>query len=409
MRVSLEAIFSSLSSLSSPASPRSSRRTASAFVMAVALASATTATACTTATATSAPAPAPSSAAEPEPGESSAPAADPAKAKCDAQSAALQRGLDDAHAADTDVALAVRDPACGARVLFSGPSKLGPAHLHRIGSVTKTFVAAVVLTLARDGALGLDDAVSKWLPDVPGLDGITLRQLLHHSSGLFNYTDDAQFWKSPPSRKWTPRELVDVGARNAPYFAPGTSWHYSNTNYILLGMVAEAAGKAKIGALVRTRVLAKAGLSATFFDGEEPVTGTLAPAQDARGNDATTVADPSWAWAAGAMVATPGDVALWIEQLGNGTFYDPTTQKELLTTVPTDSASLGYGLGIMLFGRQLTGGAGPGIGHGGDIMGYHTQSFYFPEKKTTVVSIVDSDAESSNDVSIVALDVLFAK
>jgi CubicO group peptidase (beta-lactamase class C family) len=178
---------------------------------------------------------------------------------------------------------------------------------------------------------------------------------LAHSSGLFNYTDDLAFEKTAPSTVYTPRQLVDVSLRNPVYFAPGSSWHYSNTNFILLGMVAEAAGKAKLGAL---------------------------------------------AWAAGAIVATPGDVALWIEKVGSGAFYDAAMQKELLTTVHTDSPSVDYGLGIMVFDAAITAGAGAGagagvgIGHGGDIPGYHTQAFHFPDKRTTIVAIVDSDSET---------------
>jgi D-alanyl-D-alanine carboxypeptidase len=245
------------------------------------------------------------------------------------------------------------------------------------------------------------------VPDVTGGDVITLRQLLDHQSGLFNYTDDTAFEKTSPKTVYTPRQLVDVALRNPVYFAPGTSWHYSNTNFILLGMVAEAAGKAKLGVLVRTRVLDKAGLGATFFDGEEPLGGTLAPAQDMQGGDATKVLDPSWAWAAGSIVATPGDLAMWIEKVGSGSFYDAAQQKELLTTVPTGEANVDYGLGIIVFGAAITAGAGPGIGHDGAIPGYHTQSFYFPEKKTTLVAIVDSDADDPNDVSLAALKVLF--
>lgn len=337
------------------------------------------------------------------------PTPDPKVEACKAENAALQAGLDKAHAKDTDAVLAVRNPSCGARTLTSGPSKIDAGRLHRIGSVTKTYVAAVVLGLVHDGALALDDKLSKWVTGVPNGDAITIRHLLTHTSGLFNYTNDKTFQKTPFTKKWTPQELVDVATKNPPYFEPGTSWTYSNTNFILLGMIAEKAANAKIGALVRTRVLEKAGLSATFFDGEEPMKGTLAPGLDSLGRDVTTQMDPSWAWAAGAIAATPDDVAKWIEALGSGTFHDPATQKELLTPVKTDQRSIDYGLGVMLFNRSITAGAGPGIGHGGDIPGFHTQAFYFPEKQTTVVAIVDSDAEDPNDVSIEALQVLFRK
>ena len=148
-------------------------------------------------------------------------------------------------------------------------------------------------------------------------------------------------------------------------------------------------------------------MTATFFAGEEPVVGTLAKGRDTAGTDVTNYADPSYAWAAGAMVATPGDVALWIEQLGAGSFYDAATQALVTTPAAMSSQNGGsYGLGIEMLDASITG-IGPAFGHGGDIAGYHTQAFYFPEKKTTIVAIVDSDADNPNNVSLVALSVLF--
>lgn len=339
--------------------------------------------------------------AEPEP--------DPAtRQACAAETAKLQAGLDKARDLDTDAVLAVKNPTCGLRVLTSGPSKQSGKELHRIGSVTKSYVAAVVVSLAHDGALGLDDAVSRWVADVPNGDAITVRQLLNHTSGLFNYTEDKPFVSKAVTKDhlWSPRELLDVAFAHPPDFAPGQSWHYSNTNYVLLGLVAEAAGKAKIGPLVRTRVLAPIGATATFFDGEEPLPGELALGVDARGRDMRVVG-PSWAWAAGAMVAAPADVVLWIEKLGNGTFHDAASQTKVFTSVSTDQKSVRYGLGLMVLDEMVTGGAGTGYGHGGDTPGYHTQAFYFPASQTTIVSIVDSDAAPANDVTAAALGALF--
>jgi D-alanyl-D-alanine carboxypeptidase len=332
----------------------------------------------------------------------------PVKTACDLENDALQAGLDHAHDKTTGAVLAVRN-ACGVRTLTSGQAKLDPKSLHRIGSVTKTYVAAVILGLLDDGTITLDDVVSKWIPDVTlGGDVITIRQLLDHSSGLFNYTDDKAFQKTPTTKVFTPAELVAVSMQHPVDFAPGAKWEYSNTNYIVLGMIAEAAGKAPIAAQIRSRVLAKAGLTSTFFAGGEPVTGTMAPGQNAGGEDATNALDPSWSWAAGAMVASPADVATWIEKVGNGTFYDAPTQKLLLDgALPTTEPGLTYGLGIFGYGASITGGAGMGIGHGGDIAGYHTEAIYFPASKTTLVAIVDSDAEDANDVVVATLGVLF--
>ena len=97
--------------------------------------------------------------------------------------------------------------ACGIRFFSSGPAKVGPKSLHRVGSVTKTFTAAVVLTLARDGALSIDDKVSRWVGGVPSGDVITIRDLLRHTSGLFDYTTDNEFFSLvTATRRWAPAE-----------------------------------------------------------------------------------------------------------------------------------------------------------------------------------------------------------
>ena len=338
------------------------------------------------------------------------PGGDPVAQACAAETAGLQAGLDRARDADTSAVLAVKNPDCGVRVLTSGPAKLTGTELHRIGSVTKTYVAAVVLTLAQEGALGLDDAVSTWVAGVPNGDVITLRQLLNHTSGLFNYTEDKPFLTEAVTKDhaWSPRALLDVAFKHPPYAAPGEQWHYSNTNYILLGLVGEAAGRANIGELVRSRVLAPIGAKATFFDGVEPVTGELALGTDARGNDMRKVG-PSWAWAAGAMLASPADVVTWTEKLGSGAFYTVAMQEEVTRGVRTPEATMSYGLGMMILDSRATGGAGTAYGHAGDTPGYHTQAFYFKAAKTTIVSIVDSDAAPANDITVAALAVLSSK
>jgi D-alanyl-D-alanine carboxypeptidase len=116
----------------------------------------------------------------------------------------------------------------------------------RIGSLTKTFTATVVLQLAAEDKLSLDDTVEQWLSGlVPGGERITVRQLLNHTSGLFNYTEDRAVLEDmlrDRLREWSPRELVAIATAHPPTFAPGTRWAYSNTNYIVLGRIAEAAG-----------------------------------------------------------------------------------------------------------------------------------------------------------------------
>jgi D-alanyl-D-alanine carboxypeptidase len=329
---------------------------------------------------------------------------------CDAaETARLQASLDGAHGPDTDVVLSVKT-SCGVRFLTSGPSKVGATTLHRVGSVTKTYVAGVVLSLVNEGKVRLDDPVARFVDSVPGGDGITVRQLLNHTSGLFSYTDDEEFLASmSPTRRFAPTELLAFGTRHPPTFAPGASWAYSNSNFVLLGLIAEAAGKAPIASLVRTKILDRLGLEETFFDGEEPLGAfALARGKDADGNDVTNAADISWAWAAGAIAATPSDVARWIETVASGAFYAPPLQNALLTPVATGTAGEASGLGIFILAPEITVGAGEAIGHDGGLTGFNTMAFHFPAKTMTIVTIADSDAVDSRAVLAATLEVLAA-
>lgn len=334
--------------------------------------------------------------------------ADPAKEACDAETVKLQAGLDAADRTKKGAVLAVKTPACGLRVLTSGASTLTPSMLHRVGSVTKTYVGALILDLASDGALSIDEPISKFQLGVPSDDAITVRHLLNHTSGLFNYTEDGDFMATAVTTKtvYAPSDLVATAVKHSPYFEPGKGWHYSNTNFILLGMIAEKVGGARVSVLLRQRVLDRAGLTSTFFEGEEPVGGELAHGFSRRGLDLTDTYGTTWSWSAGAMVASPADVVRWIELLGSGAFHDPETQKAMMTTVRAIYGSMRYGLAIMAFDEAVTGGMGPGIGHDGDIPGYHTLALYFPERSTTLVAIVDSDADDHNELSVAAIDVL---
>ena len=139
---------------------------------------------------------------------------------------------------------------------------VAPATSFVVGSITKTFVASLILELRDDGLLALDDPLSLWLPDYPNSAGITLRQLLSHTSGVFDYfahPDYPEAVFSDPSRSWAPEEILATFP-HAPYFAPGTGYRYSNTNFVLLGLVAEAAGGAPIGQQLRTRFWQPLGL-----------------------------------------------------------------------------------------------------------------------------------------------------
>jgi D-alanyl-D-alanine carboxypeptidase len=339
---------------------------------------------------------------------------DAASPACVTLASKLQSALQKVAAKDkaAGAVLGVSTPACGRWVGAAGASTattpLDPADVLRIGSVTKTFVATTVLQLADQGKLALTDPLETWVPGFPGGAGITVRELLNHTSGIFDYLDDTTFAATEmanPGTVWTPEQLATIAGSNTPYFAPGQGWHYSNSDYVLLGMVIEKATGQKAGAVLHAQAIDVAHLAFTVLDGYEPIKGTLAHGYAAGNADVSTSYDPSWAWTAGGMVASAGDLVDWAGALYGGSVLSASALSEMVTPVDTGMSGVGYGLGVFVYDPSIVGGT-PGWGHAGDIPGYHTQVLYLPEKKIAIVSMVNSDGEDPNDVTVAALDIL---
>jgi D-alanyl-D-alanine carboxypeptidase len=284
-------------------------------------------------------------------------------------------------------------------------------HRYRIGSITKSFVSTVVLQLAAERRLSLDDTVEHWLPGVvPNGDGISLRQLLNHTSGLYNYTDLPFYVEMlhDPLQTRRPRQLVDYAVAHPPLFAPGTSWSYSNTNYILLGMVVGAAGGApeRLGfaapALeIHRRIVAPLRLWRTSFPLTDPdihglhAHGYIIDPSPALGLPAvvdTTRMNPSWAWTAGAIVSTLRDVADFHRALFAGELLDAGQQRELQTTLPI-APDAEYGLGVF----KLQTPCGTAWGHDGGTPSAVTTSFTSPDGSRQAVLMVNREGNSWTD------------
>jgi len=301
---------------------------------------------------------------------------------------ALQHGLDELVAAGAAGALIeVRDER-GTWRGTSGVAELGtsrpvPAGGHfRAGSVTKTFVATVALQLVAEGRLRLDDTVERWLPgEVPGGEGITVRQLLSHTSGLYDYgralplLDQAGF-QSIRWRTWDPRELVKLATDQPPLFEPGASWSYSSTNYILLGLIVEQVTGHPYDVEVERRIIGPLGLHHTWLPG----TSTRLPDPHAHGYlpdlsggqapplDVTEL-NPSSGWAAGEVISTAADLDRFFAALLSGRMLPPAQLQEMTTLAPH---ARDYGLGL----RQRTLPCGTTVyGHDGDAPGFSTWSF----------------------------------
>ncbi|MBB5960318.1 D-alanyl-D-alanine carboxypeptidase [Saccharothrix tamanrassetensis] len=242
----------------------------------------------------------------------------------------------------------------------------------RIGSITKTFVSTVVLQLVGEGRVGLDDPVDRYLPGLlPDGDEITVRMLLQHTSGLFNYTralplDPAGF-EGIRFKHWEPRELVGISTAEPLDFPPGTSWSYSNTNFVVAGLLVEKVTGRPYEVAVNRRILRPLGLRDTSVPGDRvDVPGPHAHGYysvDGKAVDVTRL-NPSVAHAAGEMISTTADLDRFVDALLDGRLLAPAQQAELTRTLPFTE---GYGLGFQ--STELPCGVTV-YGHGGGIPGY---------------------------------------
>ncbi|WP_107050223.1 serine hydrolase domain-containing protein [Streptomyces sp. NRRL S-1813] len=254
----------------------------------------------------------------------------------------------------------------------------------RAGSNTKTFTATVVLQLVGEGKVALDAPIEEYLPNLvrgEGIDGrrITVRQLLQHTSGLPNYTDFTGDFTGKERHTYVqPRALLDLALAHRARFAPGTDWEYSNTNYLLAGLLIEKVTGRPLAEQITHRVIERIGLRHTYFPGvgEEGIReahpeGYYA-AKPGEPLKNITKLDPSWAWAAGQMVSTPGDLNRFFSALSGGKLLESAQLAQMRTTVPAGLwPGARYGLGVV--STPLSCG-GLMWGHGGDIPGYHTRT-----------------------------------
>jgi len=262
--------------------------------------------------------------------------------------------------------------------------------LVKIGSITKTFVAMVVLQLVDQKIIGLDDPLSKYVTTVPDAGQITIRQLLNHTSGLFDFLDDEGFERAiiaKPGCKWTPAELVSLATSHPPYFAPGAGWHYSNTGYILLGMIVESVTGDRLANEVDRRIVKPLGLTNTFFPSSADVAGPILTGYELVDGKLEKVPrfDPSVGWASSAMVSDLADMKTWVRALAEGTLLSQESQAQRLNTITTAPGSPQYGLGMM----RNTDYTNDLLGHDGNAFGFTCASFYMPAESATVIVILN--------------------
>jgi D-alanyl-D-alanine carboxypeptidase len=281
-------------------------------------------------------------------------------------------------------------------------SPLRAGALFQAGSITKSFVATVILSLRAEGKVSLDAPVSTWVSGVPGGDRITVRQILNHTSGLYSYTESDEFLSAlsaQPPRVWRPEEIIALAVKRPPYFAPGKGFRYSNTNYLIAGLVAEKAGGRPLGELLRARVIEPARLSHTYLDGAEPALPGLVHGYAMEGSrrvDTTREVDASALGAAGALVANAADLSSFYAQLLGGEILAPAELHEMRAFVHTgDPTAPEYGLGLI----ERTSPLGHAVGHDGQTFGFISSSFYLPDAGAMITVLVNTEETDINGMA----------
>lgn len=266
---------------------------------------------------------------------------------------------------------------------------MNPEMYFRIGSNTKSFVITVILQLADEKKISLYDKLSKYFPDFPRADEVTLRMLADMTSGIYNYTDTPEFeniLENQPLHKWTSKEMMDLAAKHDYYFNPGTDAHYSNTNTAILGAIAENVTGKTLGELLKTRLLDKYNLTKTVFATDNkmpdgPIVSGYANYTDSLKytDDITTYYDVSWAWAAGAMISNVYDVRTWVEKLIDGGMISDSLQQQRFIGKTLGNGTVTYGLGIYTYvGNDMW-------GHNGGLPGYTSIMMRNKSKDRTIV------------------------
>ena len=284
----------------------------------------------------------------------------------------------------------------------------------RIASMTKTMTAAAIVQLAQEGKLRFDDPVSKYVQGVPNGDNITIGQLLKMRSGLYNYTDAPELAESldrNPTKVWTSEELRAIAFKHPPLFAPGARFEYCNTNYLLLGLVAEKIAGEPLASIFQNRFFGPLGMKNTLLPAStsnaipEPYShgylygsssyalvdapypadlqaaakaGTLKPNDD-------TAQNPSYALGAGGAISNANDLTTWIRAVVGGKVFNADYQRQWLESLepqdPGNPKGQRYGYGIV----QITFGPNKVYFHGGEMPGYNASMGYDPDNDVTLV------------------------
>lgn len=277
---------------------------------------------------------------------------------------------------------------------FEKENEVTKEHAYRVGSITKLFTSVLVMKLYEEGEISLDNKLEKWYPDFPNADQITIKQLLNHNSGIYNYTEN--LWISIRSivnsnKEWDPEHILNTVYDEEFYFKPGESHYYSNTNYLILGLIIEKVTDKSLKEVYREYIFGPLELNNTYFLPGDKIPDKLVTGFERDvipfGIQKFTSQENSFAslgFAAGGMVTTAEELTIFLESIFKTEYLEEETVKMmndyLLAADPDVKNQIGYGLGLRVLkikGDIL-------YGHTGTIPGFGAAAFYCPQENYSI-------------------------
>jgi len=280
-----------------------------------------------------------------------------------------------------------------------------PCNISRVGSTVKMFTATTVLKLAEEGKLNLDDKISSYLQGdvinkIENADKATIRQLLQHSSGIYNYIQNLKFQTASLNdfiRVWKPNDLLQYAYNQKAYFQPGEDVRYSNTGYIMLGMLIEKIEGEPFYKVFEDKIFNPLGLTMTKFAAEDhiphrTVRGYIDMYSNLQVIESTYFSGWDYYTADGGLISNPYDMNVFFRALMNGQIINSNSLNEMLTWKISKEPDpeffpISYGLGIF----KIETDKGIAYMHSGDAVGYYANMLYFPDDNTTIVYAVNSN------------------
>ena len=269
----------------------------------------------------------------------------------------------------------------------------------RLGSITKQFTAAAIMMLAEQGKLSIKDDIHKYIPDFP-TEGqtVTIENLLTHTSGIANYTEDENIWQNLLTTPTTLDDMLAVFAKHPMPLKTGTAMRYSNTGYVLLGKIIEVASNETYADFIEQHIFKKLAMKSSQYGGRQLIANRVSGySQTDKGFENSGPVNMMWPHAAGSLLSTVDDLNTWFSALRDGSLISKASYQQMISPfILNDKNSSNYGFGLALFEVNKY----EAIGHSGGIHGFATNAFYIPDVDLYVAVLNNNDSGNPGDLSM---------